>query len=145
MLKDRYVYPAVFDYTYDNTGQPEAITVTFPNLPGAITEGSNEEEAVHNAKECLSLHLYGMERDGDEIPSPSSLRDITLDSADQVVTFIDVWMPPFRDHMAEKAVKKTLTIPRWLDDLATEQNVNFSRVLQDGLKSYLGVSERKVP
>ncbi len=49
-------------------------------------------------------------------------------------------MPPFRDEMRNKAVKKTLTIPKWLDDIAVENNVNFSHILQDALKSYLGVN-----
>ncbi|BCJ87055.1 hypothetical protein [Effusibacillus dendaii] len=52
-------------------------------------------------------------------------------------------MPPFRDEMEEKAVKKTLTIPKWLDDLAQDHKVNFSHVLQDALKKYLGVNQRK--
>ncbi|MMZ64655.1 hypothetical protein D1872_270040 [compost metagenome] len=52
-------------------------------------------------------------------------------------------MPPFRDNMAQRAVKKTLTIPKWLDDIAAENKVNYSHILQDALKDYLGVSERK--
>lgn len=52
-----------------------------------------------------------------------------------------VSLTPFRDEIIQKAVKKTLTIPKWFDDLAVENNVNFSRVLQDGLKTYLGVNE----
>ncbi|CAH1210310.1 hypothetical protein PAECIP111893_03196 [Paenibacillus plantiphilus] len=82
-----------------------------------------------------------MERDGDEIPQPTRSLDVEA-AANQTVVLFEVWMPPFRDDMAERAVKKTLTIPKWLDELAVENNVNFSRVLQDGLKSHLGVSER---
>jgi len=93
------------------------------------------------ARECLALHLYGMERDGDVIPEPTRAADVVTEP-NEIVVLIDVWMPPFRDHIAEKAVKKTLTIPKWLDDLATEHNVNFSPVLQDGLKAHLGVNER---
>jgi post-segregation antitoxin (ccd killing protein) len=52
-------------------------------------------------------------------------------------------MPPFRDEMEQRAVKKTLTIPKWLDDLAQEHNVNFSHLLQSALKQYLGVSEKR--
>lgn len=53
MLKNYYIFPALF--TYDADG----ITVEFPNLPGAITAGDTEEEALLMAKECLELHLYG--------------------------------------------------------------------------------------
>ena len=57
MLKDDYIFPALF--TYDADG----ITVDFPDLPGAVTTGDTEEEALLIAKECLELHLYGMEED----------------------------------------------------------------------------------
>ncbi|GGG01352.1 hypothetical protein [Paenibacillus aceti] len=85
---------------------------------------------------------YGMEEDGDVIPEPSRSADIVTES-NQVVVLIDVWMPPVRDNMAGRAVKKTLTIPKWLDDIAAENKVNYSHILQDALKDYLGVSERK--
>lgn len=135
-MKDRYVYPAIFDYAADG------ISVKFPDLPGAITCGDTDEEALYMAKDCLGLHVYGMEEDGDVIPEPSRSADIVTES-NQVVVLIDVWMPPVRDNMAGRAVKKTLTIPKWLDDIAAENKVNYSHILQDALKDYLGVSERK--
>ncbi|GKS11926.1 HicB family protein [Paenibacillus chitinolyticus] len=134
-MKERYIYPAVFDYADDG------ISVEFPDLPGALTSGDTDEEALRMAKECLALHLYGMERDNDEIPSPTKALDVTVES-NQTVVLIDVWMPPFRDYMANKAVKKTLTIPQWLNDTAEEANVNFSRILQDGLKAHLGINDK---
>lgn len=136
ITKDRYVFPAVFDYADDG------ISVEFPDLPGALTCGDTDEEALYMAKDCLALHLYGMEEDGDEIPGPTRVPDVVVEP-NQTVVLIDVWMPPFRDKMADRAVKKTLTIPKWLDDLAAEHKVNYSHVLQDALKTYLGVSERK--
>lgn len=136
MNKDRYIFPAVFDYADDG------ISVEFPDLPGALTCGDTEEEALQMAKECMALHLYGMETDGDPIPESIRADGIRVE-ANQVIVLIEVWMPPFRDKLAEKAVKKTLTIPKWLDEIATEQNVNFSHILQDALKSYLGVTDRK--
>ncbi|MFW5433114.1 type II toxin-antitoxin system HicB family antitoxin [Paenibacillus apiarius] len=135
-MKDRYIFPAIFNYADDG------ISVEFPDLPGALTCGDTEEEAFNMAKECIALHLYSMEQDGDDIPEPTRALSVEHES-NQTIVLIDVWMPPFRDYMAEKAVKKTLTIPKWLNDAAEEANVNFSRILQDGLKSYLGVTDRK--
>jgi len=135
-FKDRYVFPATFEYDEDG------ISVEFPDLPGALTSGNTDEEALHMAKDCLALHLYGMEEDGDLIPEPTPVSKIPQMSK-KVVVLIDVWMPPFRDKMSDRAVKKTLTIPKWLDDLAAEHKVNYSHVLQDALKDYLGVTERK--
>lgn len=134
--KDRYVLPAIFDYANDS------ITVTFSDLPGAITCGDTNNEGLRMAKECLALHLYGMERDNDDIPEPARVIDIKKENERQAIVLIDVWMTPFGDEMANKSVKKTLTIPKWLDDIAVEQHVNFSHILQDALKTYLGVSDR---
>ena len=71
MLKNDYIFPALF--TYDADG----ITVEFPDLPGAITAGDTENEALLMAKECLELHLYGMEEDRQIIPNPSHIIEIS--------------------------------------------------------------------
>lgn len=138
-MKDRYLFPAVFE-TCDDT-----IGVYFPDLPGCVSGGDNETHAVSMAKEALSLHLYSMEEDGEDIPEPSAVRDIQKDlEPHEYVVMLEVWMPPFRNKIANKAVKKTLTIPKWLDDMASESNVNYSRILQEGLKKYLGVNDKQV-
>lgn len=92
----------------------DGISVEFPDLPGALTCGNTDEEALFMAKECLALHLYGMERDGDVIPQPTRAADVEKEPQ-QAVVLIDVWI----DQMAEKAVKKTLTIPRWRNTTST--------------------------
>lgn len=131
MLKDRYLYPAVFHYNYDG------ISVEFPDLPGCLTSATTAEEAVHMAKEALALHLFGLEEEGEAIPSPSALTSLINDPKVPSVILIDVWMPPFRDYMKERSVKKTLTIPKWLDDVARENKVNYSYVLKEALMDYL--------
>lgn len=131
-MKDRYVFPAILSLDADG------ISVEFPDLPGCLTCGDTEEEALRMAQEALALHIWGMEADGDPIPEPSKLTNLTT-GRNQVATLVEAWMPPFRDKMANKAVKKTLTIPKWLNDLAEAKQVNFSHVLQNALKDYLGV------
>jgi predicted RNase H-like HicB family nuclease len=133
-VKDRYFFPAIFDVADDG------ISVEFPDLPGCLPCGKTIEEAVANAKEAMALHLYGMEQDGDDIPAPTDVTKLQFDK-NQFVVMIEAWMVPFRDEMRNKAVKKTVTIPRWLDDLAQENEVNFSHVLQEALKNYLGVNQ----
>ncbi|EFU43938.1 hypothetical protein PVOR_01995 [Paenibacillus vortex V453] len=76
-------YPAIFTYADDG------ISVEFPDLPGALTCGDTDEEALYMAKDCLALHLYGMETDGDEIPAPSRAANVVV-GADQKVVFIEV-------------------------------------------------------
>ncbi|MDQ0188836.1 type II toxin-antitoxin system HicB family antitoxin [Alicyclobacillus cycloheptanicus] len=135
MAQDRYMYPAIFIYADDG------ISIEFPDLPGCLPCGHTTEEAMKNAREAMALHLYGMEEDGDPIPEPTPINKLQV-AENQVVVLVEAWMPPFRDEMEQRAVKKTLSIPKWLDDLAQEQHVNFSHLLQDALKEYLGVKDR---
>lgn len=132
MTKDRYIYPAIFHYADDG------ISVEFPDLPGCFSYGDTDIEALNNAKEALELHLFGLEDDNEEIPEPSHIRNIHPEENESVV-MIDVWMVPVRDFMKNKAVKKTLTIPKWLNDVAVQNNVNFSHILQVAIKDYLGI------
>ena len=134
-MKDTYVYPAVF---YDD---PDGIAIEFPDLPGCLPCAHTMEEAFKNAKEALQLHLYGMEEDGETIPEPSRVSEIKPEGGDGSVVMIEAWMPPFREKMLNKSTTKTVTIPRWLDILARKEKVSYSRLLQESLKSYLGVSE----
>lgn len=98
------------------------------------------EQAFARAKEAVQLHLYGMEEDAEEIPSPTPLMEIKT-SRGETIGLIEAWMPPFREKMSNKATNKTVTIPRWLDILARREKVNYSHLLQSALKSYLGVTE----
>jgi len=135
MLADRYIYPAIFHFADDG------ISVEFPDLPGCFSYGNNELEAVSNAKEALELHIFGLEDDSESIPSPSHIRTITVDK-NEIVVLIDIWMKPVRDYMQNKAIKKTLTIPKWLNDVAIENDVNFSQLLQTAIKNYLGIKSQ---
>ncbi|KML40619.1 type II toxin-antitoxin system HicB family antitoxin [Cytobacillus firmus] len=136
ILKRSYSYPAVFDYADDG------ISVSFPDLPGVFTFGDDEDEAFRNAKEALGLHLFGMEQDEEDIPNPSKLYQVNLES-NQAVALVNVFMPLIRDRVKKAAIKKTLTIPKWLNDVAEENKINFSQVLQEALKDKLGLSDSK--
>lgn len=136
MLKDRYIYPAIFDYADDG------ISIEFPDLPGCLPCAHTTEDAIKNAREALGLHLYCMEKDKDEIPEPTPIDKIKLES-NQAVVLVEVWMPLIRDAIENRSVKKTLTIPKWLNDLAEDKNVNFSHILQEALKDRLGVNASK--
>lgn len=126
---DRYVYPAVL--TYEDGYE---IAVTFPDLPGCATSGETDTEALMMAKEALGLHLWGMENDGDELPAPSSIRDIELE-AGEIVALVEVYMPSVRLSQENRSVNRTVTLPAWLNAQAMERGVNFSQVLQDALRA----------
>lgn len=119
MFENRYIYPAIFSYADDG------ISVEFPDIPDCITCGDTTAEALKNAKEALELNMYGVEEDGEDILIPSEPKDINLES-NQTIVIIEVWMIAVRDYLRNKAVKKTSTIPKWLNDLIVENKVNFS-------------------
>ena len=87
------------------------------------------DEAVENAREALGLHLWGMEQDGETIPEPSAIKEIKVEDGG-VPMLVDVFMPPFRDKLQNRFVKKTLSLPAWLADLADKDGVNCSKVFQ---------------
>ena len=133
-MKDRYLFPAIFE-----PGDTAGYTVTFPDLPGCITEGTTLEEAFAMAKDALELHLYGMEEDHDPIPEPSRLNPATVPPM-AMVAVVEAWMPVIRSKIANQSVKKNLTVPKWLADAADRADINYSQVLQEALKSRLGVA-----
>lgn len=133
-MKDTYIYPAVFYCDEDG------ISINFPDLPGCYPCADTMEEAVKNAREALGLHLYGMEKDNDDIPEPTDPKEIDADGG--VLMLVDVFMPPVRDRINNRFIKKTLTIPYWLNAEAESHNINFSGFLQEALKKYLHISNR---
>ena len=130
MKKDTYSYIAVI--SFDDDG----ISIDFPDLAGCFTCAENDNEIFKMAKEVLGLHLWSIEKDNEPIPKPSTLKDIKLEDNEATI-LVDVFMPPVRDRINNRVVKKTLTIPQWLNAEAERQGVNFSMVLQNGLKQYL--------
>lgn len=131
-MKDKYVYPAIFDYS------DEGISISFPDLPGCLSCAWNDEEALYMAEDALGLWMFMLEEEGDDIPDPSKLADIITSDMQRTV-LVGVWMPIVRKAVNNKSIKKTLSIPQWLDMMAREQDINFSFVLQEALKRELGI------
>lgn len=127
---ERYVFPAVFTY---EAGQE--IAVVFPDL-NVATSGTDDNDALLSARELLGCVLYGMEEDGEEIPSPTPLSDVETDKNERAV-LVDVYMPSIRMAKVNRSVNRTVTLPAWLNAAALERNINFSQVLQDALKSQM--------
>ncbi|MBY7008957.1 type II toxin-antitoxin system HicB family antitoxin [Clostridium botulinum] len=130
--KDMYVFPAIF--TYDNDG----ISIGFPDLPGCLSCADTTDEAIKMAKEALALHLYGMEEDNESIPKDTPINNLTL-LENQIPMLIEVYMPLYRTAIENQSIKKTLTIPQWLNKLAEKNEINFSQILQAALKEQLGI------
>lgn len=130
----KYAYPAIF------TQEANGYSIVFPDFEACFTQGENLEEGLNMAEDVLCLTLYDMEERGEEIPRSSDPRNLkTKENA--FVTFVRCDTLEYRKFFDNKAVKKTLTVPHWLDEMATKANVNFSQTLQNALMEQLGVKE----
>ena len=132
--KDSYVFPAVLDYADDG------ISIDFPDIPGCMPCAFSNQEALHNASEALSLHLYNMQEDGDVIPEPSDILAIQHE-ANQAVILVEADVKKVRAHQSKKSVNVMVTIPEGLAHDAREAGVNFSQVMQKALMRELGIKQ----
>ncbi|TYC88058.1 type II toxin-antitoxin system HicB family antitoxin [Acetobacterium wieringae] len=126
-------YPAVF-IPEDDGG----FTVTFPDVPSCITCGDSMEQSYEMAFEALGLVLSYMVDKKEPIPRASNPQDIKLEDG-QFLVVIEFDMVAYKKRTESRAIKKTLTIPSWLNDAALEKNINFSQVLQDALREKLHI------
>jgi predicted RNase H-like HicB family nuclease len=129
----KYVYPAIF--TKENDGK---YSVLFPDLEGCITGGDNMADALEMAEDALCLMLYDMEMDEKNIPLPSDGKTIKVKSND-IVSLVRCDTEAYHRYYENKSVKKTLSIPAWLNKQAERANINFSGVLQEALKAHLHI------
>lgn len=130
------VYPACF--FKENRGY----SVIFPDLNWLATCGETMEEAMTMAVDCLAGYLYTCQKGNEQIPSPSQLANIDIaavakelesEETEAFVNMVSVDVAAYAKEHFEKSVKKTLTIPAWLNNAALEQGINFSQVLQEAL------------
>ena len=126
MLKKLF-YPAVF--TPEDDG---GYSVAFPDLDGCFTQGETIEDAYKMAFDALGLAIDFLESEKRTIPSPSTPNEIKLNE-NEFVVIIEFDMLEYQKKHNSKSVKKTLTIPQWLNEEAMAKNINFSQVLQEAL------------
>lgn len=128
----QYVYPAIF--TEEGCGY----SINFPDLENCFTSAETLGDGIKMANDVLCLMLYEMEQSGEPIPAPSSIRDIPV-GENEFVNFISCDTIEYRKFFDKKAVKKTLSIPSWLNDMAERADINFSATLQAALKQQLNI------
>ena len=130
----KYVYPAIF--TLEEEG---GYSVLIPDLQGCYTQGDDLPDALDMAKDVLELTLYDYEADKKFIPKPSDMKDMKIEK-NQIVSLISADTLNYTKMYNTKSIKKTLTIPEWLNMQAEEANAPYSQILQQGLKNYLGLN-----
>ena len=117
-------------------GSDGSYSVSFPDLPGCFSYGDNLTEAQRMAEEAASLHVYGMELDGDEIPAPS-LNLSKENTEGKVVMPVTIHPDLYRAKRDNERIKTNITLPAWLKRIAEEQKVNYSRLLETAHIDYL--------
>lgn len=122
-----YVYPAIFEQNDDGS-----YTITFPDLPGCISEGKSLSNAIDMAQKALTQWIEYLLDEDEVIPNPSDLRAINLLENQ----FINLVKANIRDN---RAVRRTVSIPGWLDLKAADAGISLSKVLQEALKDRLGL------
>ena len=130
------IYPACF------FKEDKGYSVVFPDLNWLATSGKTESEAINMAIDCLAGYLFMLKNDGEKAPKPSKMKDVSLkkiakeldaDTEEAFVNMVSVDVDEYAKLHFEKSVRKTLTIPAWLNEAAMEKKINFSQTLQEAL------------
>ena len=116
-----YIYPAVFHTNDDGT-----YTITYPNLPGCISEGKSLGNALFMAENALTQWIEHLSENKMRIPDAPAINEIEVDEGE----FVNLIRAEVKDS---RAVKRTVSIPKWMDEKVAENRLSLSRVLQDAL------------
>ena len=120
-----YVYPALFHSNEDGS-----FTITFPDLPGCISEGKSLGNAMYMAQSALTQWIEYLTDKKQDVPTASNLQNILIDQNE----FVSLIRANVKDG---RAVKRTVSIPKWMDDKVSETGLSLSRVLQEALREKL--------
>ena len=127
----KLIYPAVFKPFSDQSG---GYVVEFPDLPGCVTEGKDLAQAIEMGIDAASGWILGELEDGEKIPQSSDYSEVAVEKGSMVnMLLLDI--DSYEEKYGEKAVRKNLTIPAWLNSFAEKNNINFSKLLQETLFS----------
>jgi len=127
----KYAYPAIFEKE-----QEGGYSIYFPDIEGCYTQAEDTAEGIENAGDALCLMLYELEKQGRPIPKSSNIKDVEAND-DNIVTLIACDTQFYKNYYEGKSVKINATIPLWLKEAGEKKRVNFSQILQNGVKEYL--------
>lgn len=126
----KLTYPAIFHH------ENESYWVEFPDLIGCNSFGDTAEETLKAAQEALEGYALTLLEEGKKLPEPSDITNIQIDE-NSFTSFVQTDLSAYLNN--SKAVKKTLTIPEWLNNQAVANGINFSKVLQEALIKQLNM------
>ena len=124
---NKLFYPAIF-----HKAEEGGFWITFPDIPECMTQGDDMEQAYEMAVDALGLILADRKKSHESIPAASRPCDLVVAEGEMCVV-IEFDMQAYQKRTNSKAVRKTLSIPQWLNEEAMEMGINFSQVLQEAL------------
>ena len=126
----KLIYPAIFKQ------EDIGYSVLVPDLIGCCTQGDTLEEAIQMAEDAALGWLLTALEENEKVPEASKINDIKLQDKDEFVSLLLLDLSSYSEkYSSRKSVKKTLTIPFWLNERAERLKINFSKTLQDALIS----------
>lgn len=129
---EKLFYPAIF-----HEAEEGGFWVSFPDLPECLTEGDDMQQAYEMAVDALGISLISRKEDGEPIPKPTEINKV--DTEDGFLAVVEFDMMEYQKKHNSRAIKKTLSIPEWLNEEAVARGVNFSQVLQEALMLKLNI------
>ena len=131
----KYVYPAIFYKTEDKV----PYFVQIPDLD-AMTQGTSLENAIEMAREIVCISIVELQKKNKPIPPACEIGDVEVDDENAIISLVDADVDAYKRRMESRCIRKNCTIPIWLNDEAEKAGINFSSVLQQGLKAILGIN-----
>ena len=128
----KYVYPAIL------TQEDDGIIVSFPDVEGARADGATMEEALENADDVLNLMLLTMEEKHMNINPPTPIASLDVPKG-STVALVRADTLAYSKKVDTRDIRKSVSIPAWMDSLAREHNLNFSNVLQNAICRELNI------
>lgn len=131
---NKLFYPALF-----HKAEEGGFWISFPDFPECFTEGDDITQAYEMAVEALGLAVTSRKKEKEEIPAPTEIDKLSLE--DGILVIVEFDLLEYQKKHNSRAVKKTLSIPAWLNEEATAMGVNFSQVLQEALKEKINADK----
>lgn len=129
----KYIYPAII------TQEEDGVLAYFPDIEGTNTDGATIEEALNNAEDVLNLMLMTMEDESMEIKKPTAISDLEVPTG-ATVSLVRADTLAYRRKVDTKAVRKSVSVPAWMDSLVKKNNLNLSNLLQNAIRKELNLA-----
>lgn len=129
----KLVYPAVL-LPFE---EGECYTITIPDLPGCVSEGSYLADALLRGADAASGWVLDELEDGKATPSVSSLNDVASANPEAIVTYLVLDMDSYAERYGKKAIRKNITIPAYMNAYVEDNNLSLSEITQNAIASLI--------